>query len=152
MDTYRTLTARKHTTLDEAAIAAPKFARADPMFRAGPEPGAAGRQALRLLVAHTFLWLPAHGGICWLASHSPDLAAAAVIVMAAAALAVAFAKWLALEDLLQKLPLLLVLVLVFVGLAYFPSPPNPSWLSAFLFWSAFTSTPVSKAMRANTCS
>lgn len=133
----RKWTARKHTTLDEAAIDAPKFARAYPVYRADPEPGTARRQALRLLVAYTFLWLPVHGGICWLASHSPGLAAAAVIVIAAAALAVAFAKWLALEDLLQKLPLLLVFVLVFVGLAFLPSLPNLGWPGGIEFFGVF---------------
>lgn len=133
----RKWTARKQTTLDETAIDTAKFARAYPVFRADPEPAIAHRQALRLLATYTFLWLPIHCGICWLVSYSLGLAVALVTVSAAAAFAVAFAKWLALEDLLQKLPLLLVLGLVFAGLAFFTSQPNPRWLGGAEFFGTF---------------
>lgn len=121
----RIWTARKATTFEAAAVgdaAEPAF----PLDRAGPEPAAATRQALRLLVAYAFLLLPLHCGICWLSTHSLGLAAGVVLVAAAAALAVALAKWLALDDLLQKLPLLVVLALIGLGLVYLPSLASPS--------------------------
>ena len=51
------------------------------------------------------------------------LAVAAVLVLVAALLAVALARWLALDDLLQRLPLLFVLGLVGVGLVFLTSLP-----------------------------
>ncbi|MBY0398053.1 MAG: hypothetical protein K2X91_16520, partial [Thermoleophilia bacterium] len=123
----RKWTARKLSTLDEAAIAAGAFAPAYPLHRAGPEPAAARRQVLRLFTAFTLLWLPVHCGICWLSTNSLGLATGAVHVIAAALIAVALAKWLALEDMLQTLPLLLVLGLIGLGLVYFTSSPPPRW-------------------------
>src|SRR5437899_2590176 len=112
---YRDWTGRKATTLDESAIDAEKFNRAYPVFRADPEPADARRQTLRLLVTYCFLWLPMHCAICWFWAQSAGLAATAVIVIAGAAFLLAGAKWLGLEDLLQKLPLLVVLALALIG-------------------------------------
>jgi hypothetical protein len=123
----RKWTARKLSTLDEAAITAGTFAPAYTLHRADPDPADARRQVLRLLTAFTLLWLPVHCGICWLSTHSLGLATGAVLVIAGALFAVALAKWLALEDLLQKLPLLLVLVLIGLGLVFFTSSPPPRW-------------------------
>jgi hypothetical protein len=125
---YRKWTSRKSTTLDETAIDKSDVNPVYTVHRADLEPVVARKQALRLLATYTFLWLPVHCGICWLASYSLGLAAASVMVAAAAAFAVALAKYLALEDLLQKLPLLIVLGLVFVCLFYLTSQPNLKWL------------------------
>lgn len=95
-----------------------------PVFRAGPDRAEAGKQTLRLLTAFTLIGLPAHCLVCWLAAHSLGLAAVAVLVAAAALLAVALARWLGLDDLLQRLPLLLVLGLAGVALVYFTSLPT----------------------------
>ncbi|MBX9584627.1 MAG: hypothetical protein K2X87_30360 [Gemmataceae bacterium] len=123
----RQWTARKTTPLNEPAVDPAAFAPAYPLFRAGPEPAAAGKEALRFLTGFTLLGVPVHCGICWLAGHSLGLATAAVLVTVAALLAVALARWLALEDLLQRLPLLLLLGLVGVGLVFITSLPTKSW-------------------------
>ncbi|MBA4067815.1 MAG: hypothetical protein C0501_29775 [Isosphaera sp.] len=123
----RRWTARKTTPLNEPAVDAAAFAPAFPLFRAGPEPAAAGKEALRFLTGFTLLGVPVHCGICWLAGHSLGLTAAAVLVTVAALLAVALARWLALEDLLQRLPLLLLLGLVGVGLVFVTSLPTKGW-------------------------
>lgn len=123
----RKWTARKTTTLDEAAIDPAAFAPAYPVFRAGPAPAEARKQVLRLLTGFTLLGLPVHLGIGWLAGHSLGLATAAVVITVAALLAVAVARWLALEELLQRLPLLLGLGLVGVGLVFITSLPAKGW-------------------------
>ena len=75
----RKSTARKLASLDEAAINCEKFARSFPFFRADQEPAAASKQVVRLLFAFTFLWLPVHAGVCWLATKSLGLVAVAVL-------------------------------------------------------------------------
>ena len=117
----RVWTARKLTTLNEAALC--PAAAAYPVFRAGPDRAEAGKQTLRLITAFSLVGLPAHCLVCWLAAHSLGLASAAVLVTAAALFAVAVARWLGLDDLLQRLPLLLVLGLAGVALVYFTSLP-----------------------------
>lgn len=119
----RLWTARKLSTLNEAALGS--AAAAYPVFRAGPDRAEAGKQTLRLVTAFTLIGLPAHCLVCWLAAHSLGLAAAAVLITAAALLAVAVARWLGLDDLLQRLPLLLVLGLAGVALVYFTPLPSP---------------------------
>lgn len=122
----REWTPRRRSTLNIAAIDPTAFRKAYALHRADLEPSAALRQALRLLTAFTFLWLPVHCGICWLSTYSLALAATVVVITAVTLFAVALAKWLALEDLLQMLPLLLVLALIVVGVAFFTSA-MPWW-------------------------
>ncbi len=113
--------ARKISTFVPAAVAggaSPPYA----LGRAGPELAAAVKQALRLVTAYTLLLLPLHVFVSYLAAQSPGLAVPLILVAAAALLTVALARWLGLDDLLQKLPLLAVLVLVGVGLLFFSSP------------------------------
>ncbi len=119
----RKWTARKTTAFDPAAFDPAAFDSPYPVFRAGPDQPAARKEVLRLLTGFTLLGLPLHCGICWLAGHSLGLAAAAVLVTVAATLAVAVARWLGLDDLLQRLPLLLVLGLAGVGLVFVSSLP-----------------------------
>jgi hypothetical protein len=123
----RKWTARKATTLDVSAIDSEAFSPAYPIFRPGPEPAAARRQASRLLAGYTLLWLPVHCGVLWLAARSPGLAAGVVLATAGALFAVALAKWLGLEEVLQRLPLLLGLGLLAVGLAYLTAQPREAW-------------------------
>lgn len=126
----RKWTSRKLSTLDESAIAAGTFARAYPLDRAGPEPAAGNRQVLRLLTVYTLFWLPVHCGICVLSAHSLGLAVGGVILAAVALLLIALAKRLAIDDLFQWLPLLFVLGLVVLGVAFLVSrPPQPSGLA-----------------------
>src|SRR5436190_2580335 len=113
---YRGWTARKKTMLDESAIDVEKSSGAYPVSRADVDPLDGCKYVLRLLLTYTILWLPVHCAICWLWSQSPGLTVAAVAVITIGAFLVAIAKWLGLEDLLQKLPLLLVLGLGLVGL------------------------------------
>lgn len=124
----RQMTARKKTTFNEAAVEPAAFAPLFPLFRAGPEPAAAGKQALRLLTGFTLVGLPVHCGICWLAGQSLGLAVVAVLALAAALLAVALARWLALDDLLQRLPLLVLLGLAGLGLVFVASLPARGWV------------------------
>lgn len=123
----RKWTARKTTAFDAAAVGPAAFDSPYPLFRAGPDLPAARKEALRLLTGFTLLGLPVHCGIGWLAGHSLGLAAAAVLVTAAATLAVAAARWLGLDDLLQRLPLILVLGLAGVGLVFVSSLPPRVW-------------------------
>ncbi len=123
----RQMTARKKTTFNEAAVEPAAFNPLFPLFRAGPEPAAAGKQALRLLTGFTLVGLPVHCGICWLAGQSLGLAVVAVLALAAALLAVALARWLALDDLLQRLPLLVLLGLAGLGLVFVTSLPARGW-------------------------
>lgn len=116
----RIWTARKTSTFNPAAAAG--VAAPYPLSRAGPEGAAAAKQALRLLAAYTLLLLPLHVFVGYLTAQSPGLAVPLVLVAAAALLAVALARWLGLDDLLQKLPLLVVLVLVGLGLMFLSSP------------------------------
>lgn len=119
--------ARKTTEFDAAAVRPEAYASPYPVFRAGPEAAAARREVLRLLTGFTLLALPLHCGIGWLAGHSLGLATAAVLVTVAATLAVAVARWLGHDELLQRLPLLLVLGLVGVGLVFVSSLPTSVW-------------------------
>ena len=123
----RKWTARKNSVFNETAVDPAAYASPYPVFRAGPEQAVARKEVLRLLTGFTFFGLPIHWGIGWLASHSLGLAVAAVLLTAAALLAVAFARWLQLEELLQRLPLLLLVGLVGVGLVYFSSLPTKGW-------------------------
>ena len=105
-----------------------------PLSRAGPPPAAATKQALRLLVGYTLLFLPLHAGVCYLAARSPGLAVVAVPVAAAVLLTVALARWLGLDDLLQKLPLVLAVGLVGVGLVFLSSLSVPRGLAGIDFF------------------
>ena len=118
---------RKTTAFVAAAVDPAGFSIPDPITRDGPEPAVARREVLRLLTGFTLLGLPVHCGICWVAGHSLGLATAAVLVTVAATLAVAAARWLGLDDLLQRLPLLLVLV--GIGLVFVSSLPAKGWQS-----------------------
>ena len=127
----RIWTARKTSTFVPAAVAggaSPPYA----LSRAGPPPAAATKQALRLLVGYTLL--PLHAGVCYLAARSPGLAVVAVPVAAAVLLTVALARWLQLDDLLQKLPLVLAVGLVGVGLVFLSSLSVPRGLAGMDFF------------------
>lgn len=123
----RKWTARKTTAFDPTAVDPAAAGSPYPVFRAGPDRAAAGKEVLRLLTGFTLLGLPVHCGIGWLAGNSLGLAAAAVLVTVAATLAVAVARWLGLDELLQRLPLLLVLGLAGVGLVFVTSLPARAW-------------------------
>ena len=124
---YRKWSARRQSTLDISAIDTGTFSKAYVLDRATLEPAAALRLVLQLLTAFTFLWLPVHCGICWVSTYSLALAGTAVGITAAALLSVALAKWLALDEVLQKLPLLLILALVGVAFVFFSSQPLSRW-------------------------
>jgi hypothetical protein len=124
----RIFTARKLSTLDESAIDAEKFGEAFPVSRADMDPVATRKLVARFLATYGLLWLPVHCAICWLWSLSPALATGAVAVVTIGSFVFATAKWLGLEDLLQKLPLLVLLGLLLLGLGYFSSRPNMSWM------------------------
>lgn len=130
---FRIWSARKKTTFVPEAVAAGSPAP-HPLFRAGPEAAAATRQALRLLAGYTLLLLPLHLLVLSLSAYAPGLTAVFVLVTAAAFLAVAFARWLALDDLLRKLPLLLALGLVGAGLVFVASLPAKGWGSRGVEW------------------
>lgn len=117
----RQWTARKTTSVIETAIEPSGFTAAYPIFRAGQKPAAARTLAFSLLLAYTLIALPAYCGVYWLTAWSYGLGALTVIAVSVLLAAFAVAKWLGLEDLLQKLPLLLVLVLVGAALLYFAS-------------------------------
>ena len=128
----RVYTARKNSTFVPAAVAEgslPPYA----LSRAGPPPAAATKQALRLLVGYTLLFLPLHAGVGYLAARSPGLAAVAVPVAAVVLLTVALARWLQLDDLLQKLPLVLAFGLAGVGLVFLSSLSVPRGLAGVDF-------------------
>jgi hypothetical protein len=114
----REWSARKKTILVEGAINPSGFRAAYSLWRDGPALADARKLVLRLLVAYTLIFVPLQVGVFVLAARSFGLAALLTLVLAAALSAVAVAKWLGLEALLQKLPLLLVLVLVGAGLLY----------------------------------
>src|SRR5262245_60492528 len=120
---YRKWTARRQSTLEISAVDAEVFQKAYVVDRAHLEPIAALRLVLQFLTAFTFLWLPVHCGICWVSTYSLGLASTAVVVTAVALLSVALARWLGLDEVLQKLPLLLILALVGVAFVFFSSQP-----------------------------
>jgi hypothetical protein len=117
----RRSTARKSTSVEESAIDHEAFSLAYPVHRAALESGKATKHVLRLLFGYTILGLPIHCCVYWLAGHSLELASTAVFVLAGGLLAVGVAKWLGLDEVLQKIPALLALVLVVVGFAYLSS-------------------------------
>lgn len=117
----RQWTARKTTSVIETAINAAGHNATYPLFRAGFGPAAARTLAFRVLLAYTLLALPLHCGVYWLTAWSFGLGAFTVIGVSVLLGAFAVAKWLGLDDLLQKLPLLLVLVAVGVALLYLGS-------------------------------
>jgi hypothetical protein len=121
---YRKLTARRHSSLDVGAIATGPYTPAFPLFRADPDPAVANKKVLRLLTAYTLLWLPVHAGICVLSAHALGLAVGAVFLAAGVLLLLALAKRLAFDDLLLWLPLLLVLALIVLGVAFLVSRPR----------------------------
>ncbi|MBX9623084.1 MAG: hypothetical protein K2X82_04645 [Gemmataceae bacterium] len=129
----RVWTARKTSTFVPAAVAAGASAPY-PLSRAGPPPAAATKQALRLLVGYTLLFLPLHAGVCYFAARSPGLAVVAVPAAAVVLLTVALARWLQLDDLLQKLPLVLAVGLVGVGLVFVSSLSVPRGLAGMDFF------------------
>src|SRR5690349_6495528 len=114
----RKWTARKTTSVIETAISPAGYKAAYPIFRAGFGPARARTLAFRMLLAYTLLALPLHCGVYWLTAWSFGVGALTVIAVSVLLGAFAVAKWLGLDDLLQKLPLLLVLVLVGVALLY----------------------------------
>ncbi len=125
----RQWTARKTTSVIETAIDPSGFNAAFPIFRAGQKPAAARTLAFSLLLAYTLVALPAYCGVYWLTAWSYSTGALTVVAVSVLLAAFAVAKWLGLEDLLQKLPLLLVLVLVGAALLYFGSTeraPSPN--------------------------
>lgn len=131
----RKWTARKTTSVIESAISPAGYNAAYPVFRAGFGPAAARTLAFRMLTAYTLLALPLHCGVYWLTAWSFGVGAFTVIAVSVLLGAFAVAKWLGLEDLLQKLPLLLVLVLVGVAILYLGStsrtPPVNGGLDFF---------------------
>lgn len=119
---------RKLIPLNEAALVPTPAAYA--IERRGPKRVEASKQTLLLLTVFTFVGVPVHGGVCWLAGYSLGLATLAVLVTAGALLSVALARWLGLDELLQRLPLLLVLALAGIALVFFTSlPANGNWMS-----------------------
>jgi hypothetical protein len=114
----REWSARKKTHLVKDAINPSAFRAAYALWREGLALPDARMLVLRLLVAYTLIFLPLQVGVYFLAARSLVLAALLTLALAAALTAVAVAKRLGLEELLQKLPLLLVLVLVGAGLLY----------------------------------
>ncbi len=118
----RKWTARKRTTLNEAALDPDQFANAYPLFRAGPsDPRVAIKEAAGLLVSFVCLALPIHAGVCWLASTSVALAAALGGAGVLGLLAVALLRHLGQDDLLRKLPLVLLAALLLYGLMFLTS-------------------------------
>ncbi len=114
----RQWTARRTTALVESEIEPSDFRATNPLYRAGPELTDARRHVLRLFAAHALVLLPLQVGVYFLAAHSLGLTVSVTLVIAAVLAAVALAKWMRLEDLLQKLPLLVLLALVGIGLLY----------------------------------
>lgn len=119
--------ARRVTDLVDDGIDPSDYRAAIPITRPGPEPAEASKQVLRLFAAYTLVGLPLHCCVCLLAMRSLGLATLAVLVVATALAAVAAAKWLALEDLLQKLPLLVCVALVGCGLIYLAGTSSRQW-------------------------
>lgn len=114
----RQWTARRTTALVESEIESSDFRAAIPLYRAGPGPADARRHVLRLFAAYALVLLPLQVGVYLLAAHSVGLTVSVTLVFAAVLAAVALAKWMRLEDLLQKLPLLVFLALAGTGLLY----------------------------------
>jgi hypothetical protein len=114
----RRSTARKTTSVEESAIDGDEFALAYTIYRAELERAKATKWVLRLLFGYTILWLPIHYGVCWLAVISIGLATAATLLLAGGLVTVGVAKWLGLDDVLQKLPVLLAIGLVVLGVAW----------------------------------
>ena len=102
----REWSARKTTPLVEGAIDPSDFRAAFAFVREGLALPEARKQVLRLLAAYTLIFLPLQVGVYILAARSVGLAAAISLVLAAALAAIAVARWLGLDELLQKLPLL----------------------------------------------
>jgi hypothetical protein len=118
MSKDREWSAPRKRPLVEAQIDASDFRPVFALFRDGPNLADARKQVLRLLAAYVLIFLPLQVGVYVLAARSVALASAITFVLAAALAAVAVAKRLGLEELLQKLPLILVFVLVGAGLLY----------------------------------
>lgn len=113
----RQWTRRRQTPLNGEALDPEAFAQAYPLFRADPvTPGAANKEALGLVLGFTCLALPFHLAMKWLTAFSLPLAAGIGGAVAVGLLAVAVARRLGLDDLLRKLPVVLIVVLVAYGL------------------------------------
>ena len=113
----RQWTRRRLTPLNGAALDPEAFAQAYPLFRAdSTDPTAANKEALGLLLTFVCLALPFHLAMRWLAASSPVLAAGVGGAAAIGLLVVALARRLGLDDLLRKLPLVLLVVLLAYGL------------------------------------
>lgn len=113
----RQWTRRRQTPLDGAALDPEAFPQAYPLFRADPiAPGAANKEALGLVLSFVCFALPFHLAMKWLAAFSVPLAAGVGGAVAAGLLVVAFARRHGLDDLLRKLPLVLLVVFVAYGL------------------------------------
>lgn len=134
----RKWTASRKKPLVEAEINPSDFRAAYTLVREGPALADARKQVLRLLAAYTLMLLPLQVGVYVLAVRSVGLAAAITLVLSAAFAALAVAKYLGLEELLQKLPLLLVLVLVGIGLLYLAGEaPRKKDAGGFEFFGTF---------------
>lgn len=125
----RDWTKQKRTTFCEGALDLSNHANACPIHRADLDSCVAHKRTIGAFATFAFLWLPVHGAICWLCSQSIGLATAAVLLIVAAIFVIAITRWLGLDDLLQKLPLLVILAAIFLGLGFLTSGPNLSRLS-----------------------
>lgn len=123
----RKWTSRMKTTLAADAIDADNYAHAYTISRADLEPSAARKQAFRVFTGYALLALPVHCGIWWLAASSLPLAVALVLGVVALTFAVALAKWLELDDVLQRLPIILALALLVLVVAFFMGQPGQRW-------------------------
>lgn len=113
----RQWTRRRLAPLNGAALDPVAFAQAYPLFRAcSTDPAAANKEALGLLLAFACLALPFHLVMKCLAAYSPVLAAGVGGAVAVGLLAVALARRLGQDELLRKLPLVLLAVLAAYGL------------------------------------
>lgn len=120
----RDWTKQKRTTLCESALDPSKHNSACPLHRADLDEFAALKRTLGAFAVFAFVWLPIHGAIYWLSIQSVGLAAGGVVLLVAAIFVIATAKWLGLDDVLQKLPLVFVLAAVFLGIGFLLSSPN----------------------------
>lgn len=147
----RQWTRRRLTPLNRDALDPEAFARAYPLFRADPiTPGAANKEALGLVLTFTCLALPFHLAMKGLAAFSLPLAAGVGGAVAAGLVAVAVARRLGLDDLLRKLPLVLLAVLAAYGLYLFSAVRKEQmgwggveWVGLFLLITTVASVAAS---------
>ena len=116
---------RKAKTIDADAIDAGRYARALSMSRA--DSACTRRDLFRLVACYLFLFLPVHCGICWLAAHSLLIASVVVTAVSAGVFAVAIAKWLGLDEVLLRLPLVVAACVGLVAIAFIYSLQSERW-------------------------